>query len=158
MREMKIKTPSGREVVVNENDSTTHSRISKEDKHFYLIVKHEGLNVVVAKEMEKEVESFYSVIAAEKASMREEEINKRIPGFSELANAYNYRYDQIITNQKYMERGHRTSIFFGDSGKPEEADPSSSYGFAANRAAKALYDGATLAEAEKIANDWDKNN
>lgn len=180
MKEIKIKTPSGKEMTVNENDETARSRISKDDKYVYLVVKHDGLNIVVAKEMENEVQNFYREIAIEKANLKTEELNKRIPGYTELSKAYDYRMEQIYISNAYMERGHRTSIFSGDKGKVREAeirvneleeqypvaklyikwenaDPASNYGFAANQAAEALYNGATLEEAERISKDWDIN-
>ena len=177
MKELKTKTPSGKEITLNETGESYKSRINATDKYMYTVVKQDGINYVIAKDCEEEVQNFYREIAIEKAEAKKSELNTRIPGCTELQNAYEYRAEQIEISQEYMERGHRTSIFSGNKGKVEEAEvkvkelqekypiakqyikwnngnSASSSGFAAKQAAEALYAGKNLEEAAKIANDW----
>ena len=178
MKELKTKTPSGKEIILNETGYCIKQYV-KQLNGIHVIVKQDGVHYAIAKDKEKEVENFYYEIIKEKSNAKLTELNSRIPGYSELQAAYEYRIDQITINNNYMERGFKTSIFSGDSGKVEEAEakvkeleekypiakhyikwnnanPTSSSGFAANKAAEALFNGKTMEEAAKIADDWDR--
>lgn len=108
---------------------------------------------------------------------KEAAIEKAVPGYQQLKDAVSKLHIAIDVNDKYMERGHETSIFSGDSGNPEKAqeivdglvnkypkaaaylnwsssNAMSSSGYAKLRAAEALLAGKSLEEAKKIADDW----
>lgn len=133
--------------------------------------------IVIREEDEKAARKFLAEISKRKAQEEQERIDAIIPGCGELKKAYEYRSVQFEIRDKYMERLYNTSIASGDDGKVEEAeaevnrleteypvakmylkwsncDPSSNYGYAANCAARALLEGASLEEAKKIAADY----
>lgn len=70
MQTIQTKTPSGKEITLNETGRQFRTPISKEDRYLYLAVAQDGLNYVIAKDQEKAVDEFYAVIAKEKAAIQ----------------------------------------------------------------------------------------
>jgi len=184
MKRIKAKTPTGKEI-----------EISYDDKNFIVTVPILGLTQTVstlgiigfgspklnldkpvALDMKsaKEIGVFLKDIAKEK----EERINKKIPGYSELKAAYKNRRVQIDIDREYMDRAMRTSIGSGNTGDVKGAEgkvkelegkypvakhyiswvnsnPASASGFQAKQAAVALLNGISLDEANQIANDYE---
>lgn len=126
------------------------------------------------------VNNFIREIESQKSADKLAKINAAIPGYSELLAAYDYRSEQLEINRNYMERAYQTSIGSGNQGDVDEAeakvaeleneypianmyiywinrDPSSNFGYQANKAAEALFCGASIENANKIANDFDQN-
>ena len=126
------------------------------------------------------VNNFIREIESIKSANKLAKLNAAIPGYSELLAAYDYRSEQIDVNRNYMERAYQTSIGSGNQGDVDAAgkkvieleskypvaakyiywinrDPSSNFGYQANKAAEALLNGSSLADANKIANDFDHN-
>lgn len=143
----------------------------------YPVIDIAGKSIVIIKADEKRIRIWIAEIDKMKKEKKDNELNTHIPGCTELQTAYDYRYNQIEISRRYMDRVMATSIGSGDKGNPEgaekkvreleqkystakkyikwvNADPSSNYGFAAHQAAKALYNGATIEDAEKIANNY----
>lgn len=98
-------------------------------------------------------------------------LEKAAPGYHELKKAYLDRSIALDKNEAYTERGHMTSIFSGDGGNVKEnelkvtaleekypiAKKYIKYcagNYRERRAARALYNGSTLKDAEQLANDY----
>jgi len=179
MKTINTKTPSGKEITLNETGRYFKQPIPQLNNKIHTIVQLEGDKTmyVIAKDQEEIVQNFYDAIRKEKKEVEIKELNQRIPGYTELQNAYEYRANQIYTNEKYMQRLFDTSIGSGDKGDIVEAEakvkeleekypiaqkyikwnhgnPACSSGYAANKAAEALYNGATIEEAIEISKDW----
>jgi len=126
------------------------------------------------------VNNFIREIENKKSAEKLAKLNVAIPGYSRLLAAYDYRSEQLEINRNYMERAYQTSIGSGNQGDVDEAeakvaeleneypianmyiywinrDPSSNFGYQANKAAEALFCGASIENANKIANDFDQN-
>jgi len=129
-------------------------------------------DVAIPKQDIKKVNDFFKKYKSENS-----EVNKKIPGHNELKQAYDERSKQLRISGEYEDSLVDTSIASGARGNETEsekkikdlekkypkakmyikysnANPSSSSGSKAWRAAQALLDGKTLEDAEKIAKDY----
>lgn len=144
----------------------------------YLHARNMGTNIVFLPEQEGPARSWLNAQENAKYEAREAAIEEKIPGRSELKQAYeNLERAQDLWDD-YMDRAMETSIGSGDNGNVPEAeailadlqatypvavkylawvgrDASTASGYQANLAAKALLNGCSLEEAEKIANNYD---
>lgn len=197
MKNLTVKTPTGKEVVISYNDgnytisvpaanltqTTDYIPLSKS----VMVKQLNGLYptmlldkpITIDKQYYDTVNNFIREIESQKSADKIAKTNAAIPGYSELLAAYDYLSEQIEINRNYMERAYQTSIGSGNQGDVDGAekrvadleskypiakmyiywidrDPSTDFGYHANKAAEALLNGSSLEDANKIANDFDQ--